>query len=1469
MKIVIDLQGLQANPWDNQIAQNSFLITRSLIQKSNNHDIYIALNHNLASTIDRIFYSFSDILPREKILLWQGLSNVSNNNSENNSRSVISQLIYENYIKSQLPDVVLTTNLWQGWDDDATTGLLNSEGIYISAVIYYPKDHKDIPENHKWYLEKVSQLKTADLIFTTDNKTNDKVLKSLKISKEKITPLSCHDLSMSREADIILSAFESQYKERLLSKNITSDKKKLKKLAYFSPFPPEQSGIAEYSSGILPELAKYFDIELITNLVKIDKIDDIDLEKDFPKKTVDQFYESAKSYDHILYHFGNSPFHSHMISLLAKYPGTVVMHDFYYSALLRYLETYPTDEKIDQKIFQRSLYESHGYEALKFYTVNGEDQAVRHYPANHQFISNAAGIIVHSQHAKDLASYWYNSTVNQTWFETKLPRHEPKNKDKIHSRKLLGIDPDAFVVCSFGRVDITKQNNKILMAWLNSKMVTNKNCYLFFVGPYPPPDYFDEMKTNINSFPDNKRMILTDFVDSETYQHYLAAADIGIQLRQFSRGESSISVLDCLANKLATIVNACGSFDEIDDKSVYKLPDDFTQEQLIEAIEVLYDDTRLRNRLQCDGYKYYKNFHTPKVIAPQYASAINQSIKRALITDNNNILREIEQRDDLSFSDEDILQIAVALSENTPSVFKNFFIDISILVNFDSKTGIERVTRSILLNLLSSKIPEYKIEPVYWKDGQYYYARMFTVDFLGIHNFGLVDEPIDIGCKDILLVLELDMGRSYDVVAQDFLKHHSQRGLKIYYLVYDLLPILNPEWFFEEYYAWFDNWLNKVSLVADGLIGISQSTANQLNKWLNNNPHSRLSPLNIGYAHLGADIDNSKPTIGINADEKEKLQQLKDHQIILMVGTVEPRKGYDQAIEAMDELWAKDEKKTLVIVGKKGWMIDDLAQKLNNHEQMNKRLFWFDNASDELLSELYKISTVFLMASRGEGFGLPIIEAAQNGIPIIARDLPVFREIAGHHAYYFSGTTGLELTNAIIDWFNLFASGSHPQNHDMPYLTWEKTATNLLKCIFENDWLITWQPILESPFVKLEQKNLKQIFTDISNIVKFDLKTGIERVTRSILLKLLASNIPGYKIEPVYRKDGQYFYARDFTMKFLEVDNFGLVDEPIDIGPQDIFLGLDLDLENASDIEVQEFLQHHSQRGLKIYFIVYDLLPILNPQWFPEYNVLVYKDWITKITKNADGLIGISQSTANQIGEWIDSNPPERFSSLNIGYAHLGADINDSKPTVGINVDEKEKLQQLKDHQIILMVGTVEPRKGHDQAIEAMDELWSRGEQKTLLIVGKKGWMIDDLAQKLNNHEQMNKRLFWFDNASDELLSELYKISTVFLMASRGEGFGLPIIEAAQNGLPIISRDLPVFKEVAGHHAYYFSGKTGSQLATDILKWFDLLAKGTYPRSHDMPYLTWQQSTDDLLKCIFENEWTINWEPTVENLKAS
>ena len=58
--------------------------------------------------------------------------------------------------------------------------------------------------------------------------------------------------------------------------------------------------------------------------------------------------------------------------------------------------------------------------------------------------------------------------------------------------------------------------------------------------------------------------------------------------------------------------------------------------------------------------------------------------------------------------------------------------------------------------------------------------------------------------------------------------------------------------------------------------------------------------------------------------------------------------------------------------------------------------------------------------SEGEGFGLPLIEAAQHATPIIARDIPVFREVAGDHAFYFDGLEASALADAIHQWLALW-----------------------------------------------------------------------------------------------------------------------------------------------------------------------------------------------------------------------------------------------------------------------------------------------------------------------------------------------------------------------------------------------------------------------------------------------------------------
>ena len=77
------------------------------------------------------------------------------------------------------------------------------------------------------------------------------------------------------------------------------------------------------------------------------------------------------------------------------------------------------------------------------------------------------------------------------------------------------------------------------------------------------------------------------------------------------------------------------------------------------------------------------------------------------------------------------------------------------------------------------------------------------------------------------------------------------------------------------------------------------------------------------------------------------------------------------------------------------------------------------------------------MASVGEGFGLPLIEAASYDLPLLATDLAVFREVAGDYAYYFDGFAASEIKAGLVEWLGLYQNQQHPVSTDMPYVTWQ------------------------------------------------------------------------------------------------------------------------------------------------------------------------------------------------------------------------------------------------------------------------------------------------------------------------------------------------------------------------------------------------------------------------------------------------
>ena len=99
---------------------------------------------------------------------------------------------------------------------------------------------------------------------------------------------------------------------------------------------------------------------------------------------------------------------------------------------------------------------------------------------------------------------------------------------------------------------------------------------------------------------------------------------------------------------------------------------------------------------------------------------------------------------------------------------------------------------------------------------------------------------------------------------------------------------------------------------------------------------------------------------------------------------------------------------------------------------------------------------MLVAASYGEGFGLPLIEAARQGIAIFARDIPVFREVAGDYATYFDSDTPQALAQALQDWASDWREGHTIASDGMPYLGWQQSSEQWLAAVL-GDQLLTEQ----------------------------------------------------------------------------------------------------------------------------------------------------------------------------------------------------------------------------------------------------------------------------------------------------------------------------------------------------------------------------------------------------------------------------
>ena len=832
------------------------------------------------------------------------------------------------------------------------------------------------------------------------------------------------------------------------------------------------------------------------------------------------------------------------------------------------------------------------------------------------------------------------------------------------------------------------------------------------------------------------------------------------------------------------------------------------------------------NKIQIKKFSWDKSAKTAiKFIEKEY----KENYKKQISTEA--IIKNITEHIQDNYTNNELFKVASAIEKNQNQfIKKQLFLDVSELSQRDSGTGVQRVVKSYLKELLQSPPKDYIVAPVYATvNGEYKYANRFTAKFLGIENWDdLKDLPIIWNRGDIFF--GLDMQHHVQLSKKEFYHQLKNDGVTVKFLVYDLLPIELKEMFKDNNHNKLHEELMKMFAQFDGVINISKTTSETYNNFLENQKIITLSNFKNDWLHIGADKVLSSSSV-TSSNSFELLEVFKKRPTFLTVSTIEPRKRQEQIFQAFNILWSKGLDINLVFVGRQGWKVNKLITQVTNNKEYNKRLFWLNGIDDEYLRKVYETSTCLISASINEGFGLPLIEAAQYKLPIIARDIEIFREVAGNYAYYFEGFKASDLATSIENWLKLYKANRHPKSDNMPFLTWKESAEKLKIALIHSN------------------KTKKNIFIDISEIIHRDAKSGIQRVVRSILLELFKNPPKNYNIEPVYATiDEGYKYATNFTYKFLGHNTPHIEEKYIKYKNGDQFLILDM--QPIVQISKREYYKKLIDNGVKVSFLLNDLLPIRMSKYFPEGSKESFENWLRVMSQNSQAIC-ISKSVKNDYINWLKETNNKLIKT---DYFHLGADIENSKPSLGLPKNSQTIFNNLKNRTTFLIVGTLEPRKGHMQTLKAFTKLWKDGLDINLVIVGKKGWKIEDVTNFIENHPEFNKKLFWLNGISDEYLEEIYKVSDALLAPSEGEGFGLPLIEAAQHKLPIIARDIPVFREVASKYAYYFQNSKDSEvIVSSIIDWLKLYKSNTHPKSDNMPWLTWEESTEQLISILLKN----------------
>ena len=343
------------------------------------------------------------------------------------------------------------------------------------------------------------------------------------------------------------------------------------------------------------------------------------------------------------------------------------------------------------------------------------------------------------------------------------------------------------------------------------------------------------------------------------------------------------------------------------------------------------------------------------------------------------------------------------------------YIDVSNFLNAGT-TGIQRVVKEIVVRIIKNRNDYilmdydptrrtyYEIDSEKFID--FYYSNVGTRSKVVTKNEITIE---DMRADDVYF--EIDSCWNNKNRRSTLYKRLKEKNIKIVVHVYDIIPVLFPQYCHSNTLIRFLNYIGATLEYADNIIVNTESTANDIKELANK---VGVQAPKIEVIPLGSDFKNDELKEEILGTATKITEKGK---YIFMVGTIEPRKNHQFVLDMFDK-YLKNTDISLVFAGRIGWNVEELTSRMKKYEESYDNFYFINAGNDTTINYLYNNASLVLVPSIYEGFGLPIIEALEKKVPVIASDISVFKDVAGDFCDYFSLDDVDDLGKLVMKYIN-------------------------------------------------------------------------------------------------------------------------------------------------------------------------------------------------------------------------------------------------------------------------------------------------------------------------------------------------------------------------------------------------------------------------------------------------------------------